>query len=229
MIRFKARNVFILVIICFATKTKAQDCLVKSDALKGKYDGGCEDGKAEGKGKATGMDSYDGEFKGGLPNGEGVYTWANGNIYDGHWAKGKREGKGLMHYKTAGGDSMVNGYWKRDEYIGLYENAFEIINKGRANVEVRQVKDGRNEINLTAIQTQNTGAPVPQPVLSYVNVVNGFYANREDYIMNNSNQYSFKQVTYPFRAKFIFSQSMREVEIEFFNPGSYTVEIKYID
>jgi hypothetical protein len=96
-------------------------------------------------------------------------------------------------------------------------------------VEVRQVKDGRNEINLTAIQTQNTSGPVPQPVLSYVNVVNGFYANREDYIMNNSNQYSFKQVTYPFRAKFIFSKSMREVEIEFFNPGSYNVEIKYID
>jgi hypothetical protein len=125
----KFQYILLLLLTASFTQLTAQDCLVKSDALKGKYEGGCEDGKAEGRGKATGTDSYEGEFKAGLPNGEGVYAWANGNVYDGHWVKGKREGKGLMHFKTAGGDSMVNGYWKRDEYIGLYENAFEIIAK----------------------------------------------------------------------------------------------------
>ena len=68
-----------------------------ADSLKGTYEGDCKNGKADGKGKATGTDSYDGEFKNGLPDGIGKYNWKSGDYYEGEWKKGLKDGKGEMH------------------------------------------------------------------------------------------------------------------------------------
>ena len=104
---------YILTLLLLAN-AKAQDCIVAMDSLKGKYEGVCKKGKAEGMGKAMGTDMYEGEFKAGLPDGNGKYTWKNGNWYEGQWYRGKREGNGKMLYKFADRDSLVNGYWKKD-------------------------------------------------------------------------------------------------------------------
>jgi len=31
---------------------------------------------------------YEGDFKAGKPHGKGIYTWANGEVYEGEWACG---------------------------------------------------------------------------------------------------------------------------------------------
>ena len=41
----------------------SQTCEVDKESLKGTYTGDCKKNKAHGKGKAVGMDTYEGEFK----------------------------------------------------------------------------------------------------------------------------------------------------------------------
>jgi len=90
------------------------DCKVLITGISGKYSGGCRKGLAHGKGTAQGMDTYVGKFKRGLPDGTGIYTWADGSHYEGQWKAGKREGKGVM----VTGDSTQTGYWKADKFLG---------------------------------------------------------------------------------------------------------------
>jgi len=35
---------------------------------------------------------YEGEFYNGKPHGKGIYTWANGEVYEGEWMVGLKEG-----------------------------------------------------------------------------------------------------------------------------------------
>ncbi|MDZ4810202.1 MAG: hypothetical protein SGI96_18345 [Bacteroidota bacterium] len=41
----------------------AQNCAVEMGTIKGTYTGDCKKGKASGKGKAIGTDTYKGDFK----------------------------------------------------------------------------------------------------------------------------------------------------------------------
>lgn len=78
----------------------SQECIVISEALKGKYEGGCEKGKAHGNGKAIGMDSYEGEFRNGFPDGKGMYIWKDGHYFIGRYKKGIKEGRGTCTSKV---------------------------------------------------------------------------------------------------------------------------------
>jgi hypothetical protein len=89
-------------------------CLVKLPQISGQYSGECRKGLAHGQGLSRGIDTYEGDFFKGLPNGKGKYTWANGSYYDGDWKNGVREGIGRM----VSGDTVVSGYWKADLYKG---------------------------------------------------------------------------------------------------------------
>jgi hypothetical protein len=54
-----------------------QTCDVKLDAIRGTYNGGCENNKANGEGKSTGTDEYEGTFKNGYPHGRmAIILWA---------------------------------------------------------------------------------------------------------------------------------------------------------
>ncbi|MCR6721707.1 MAG: hypothetical protein NVV59_15795 [Chitinophagaceae bacterium] len=110
----------------------AQDCKVKSKALEGSYEGDCQKGVANGKGSAKGTDSYTGDFKSGLPHGQGKYEWANGDWYQGEWEKGIRSGYGTMHYADKPSYDTLYGFWKKDKYVGKFPAPYII--HSRTNV-----------------------------------------------------------------------------------------------
>lgn len=60
-------------------------------------------------------DVYEGEWKGGKPDGKGKMTYVNGAIYEGDWKKGQPEGKGKMVYVS--GD-IYEGEWKEGKHNG---------------------------------------------------------------------------------------------------------------
>ena len=87
-----------IVLLCSVSLLYAQeDCKVMMPEISGTYTGKCKKGLAHGKGK---------------------YTWADGRMYEGSWLAGERDGKGKMTYPTTDGDSIVTGYWKKDDYVG---------------------------------------------------------------------------------------------------------------
>lgn len=72
--------------------------------------GNCYNGT--GKFKYTNNASYEGTFKEGKPEGEGILLYSNGNRYDGAWKNGKKAGEGAL--------SFSNGA----QYIGQFSNNF---------------------------------------------------------------------------------------------------------
>lgn len=95
-----------------------QDCKVLIPAIADNYVGKCKKGLAHGKGKAFGVDKYEGMFRKGLPNGEGTYIWSTGEIYEGKWLEGQKDGIGVYIVKIDGKDSITAGVWDNGEYIG---------------------------------------------------------------------------------------------------------------
>ena len=91
-------------------------------------------GKMCGKGVYTYTNGnvYEGRFKDGVKQGEGVFTWADGNVYDGLWEDDMRNGRGEYRYKN--GNRYV-GDWKDNVKNGVgeffyssgekYEGSFE--------------------------------------------------------------------------------------------------------
>jgi hypothetical protein len=86
-------------------------CAVVDPELQGSYEGGCVDGKAEGKGTAKGSAAYVGEFHEGKKHGRGVKTWPRGDRYEGAFADDYMSGWGIY---TWGAKSLFAG----DRYEG---------------------------------------------------------------------------------------------------------------
>jgi hypothetical protein len=108
-----------LILTLWAQQLKSQEqCKVLKPEISGTYTGKCKNGLAHGKGIASGSDRYEGFFVKGLPQGNGTYTYSNGNIYTGEWVEGMRHGLGRFTMKTGGMDSIQNGLWQEDKYMG---------------------------------------------------------------------------------------------------------------
>lgn len=112
-------NALILIFIWSSSPLFAQKkCQVLVPEIDSIYSGKCKKGLAHGKGEAIGIDQYTGKFKSGYPCGRGTYKWANGDIYKGEWKDGKRDGEGILTLKLAESDSIIDGLWKDDKYMG---------------------------------------------------------------------------------------------------------------
>ncbi len=81
------------------------------------YVGEMKNGLRNGQGAMTyaNGDVYEGEWINDKKNGqEGTMTYANGSVYKGEWKDDKRSGKGEMKYETLSGQQYYDGMWKND-------------------------------------------------------------------------------------------------------------------
>src|SRR5258705_5004298 len=220
-----------LALLLMSFYTYSQNCTVEKESLKGTYAGDCKKGKAHGKGKAVGADTYEGDFKNGVPDGQGVYTWSNKNMFDGRYVKGLKEGRGTLTFRREGAqDSVVEGYWKKDVYIGQHENAWEVISKTGSvtKVEVEYAPATSERIRIIVTNTTGgvsaIGGQLPKYKVDNVLVIKGCYDRKTSLETHlKSTETTLNDVTFPFRTKLQIARE--EVEIEFFERGSYIVNI----
>jgi hypothetical protein len=111
---------FLLLMISslFSATYSQNSCKVLKQGIDVKYSGGCRQGLADGHGEAYGTDQYIGEFRRGLPDGLGTYTWHTGEKYEGEWKKGMMNGTGKYTIKYDGRDSVLSGIWESNNYVG---------------------------------------------------------------------------------------------------------------
>jgi hypothetical protein len=224
--------------VAFVLTSAAQDCTVEHQSLKGTYAGECKKGKAHGKGKAVGTDTYEGEFKSGQPDGQGTYTWSNGNTFQGKFSKGLREGEGTMVFKrTDGVDSTMQGFWKKDNYIGKYEKPWKIYSKSGSirDVDVEFNPDKTiHQVKITITSTSGgstsgtinaTPERLEKPKVDNIQVLLGSYTRMTTLDSRlKATEVTLTEAIYPLRMKIAFAGS-EELEIELFENGTYQIDI----
>lgn len=134
-------------------------CQVLLPEIDSIYKGKCKKGYAHGKGEAIGVDKYSGKFVQGLPSGKGTYTWANGDQYKGSWRTGKRDGEGILVLKLEERDSIIDGVWEENIYVGPKPIAPKIISKvsiDRYTIRKNGAIQDRVLINFMQNGTRNT-------------------------------------------------------------------------
>lgn len=221
-----------IVAILFASfSAQSQTCEVDNQSLKGAYTGDCKKNKAHGKGKAVGADSYEGDFKNGVPDGQGTYTWSNKSKFSGRYVKGLREGKGVMTFKMEGRqDSVVEGYWKKDVYIGQREKPWEVYSKTGSvrDIDIDYTSDKLDRVKVIITNTTGSvtgvGGSVPPIKVDNLILIKGSFQRQTSLESHlKSTETTFHDIIFPFRVK--LQMSREEIEVEFFEPGSYTINI----
>jgi hypothetical protein len=104
-----------------------------------------------------------------LPHGEGTYTWATGEVYEGSWKKGKRHGYGIYMYIVEGQDSILQGNWVNDAYKGMEEvdgvrvlmkrdiSRYKSLRRGDGNkVLVKIVSAGMTDLSIEEFMFLNS-------------------------------------------------------------------------
>ena len=82
------------------------------------YVGYWDNGRQYNKGKVFDINNnliYEGEYKKGVRDGNGIYYYPNGEKYEGKFRNGIREGKGVFYWKDG---KRWEGYFKNDEMNG---------------------------------------------------------------------------------------------------------------
>ena len=200
------------------------DCKVLNSSIGVSYNGSCKKGLAEGTGEAMGVDRYKGEFKKGLPDGEGTYFWLTGEIYAGEWRKGLREGNGKYSYKYMDRDTVISGIWKKDKYIGEVELAPYIIEYRNGISRVSCIKVGG------------------RPYVKFKFALNGAESNDISNLLiqgssgseSNTTEFTgFEQIVFPFSGRVTFQApnafraAMITCELRFVinEPGSWIISM----
>ncbi|TGV04878.1 MORN repeat-containing protein [Flavivirga rizhaonensis] len=212
------RLIILMGLLLQIVSLQAQDCKVMLKTINEDYTGDCKNGKADGTGIAKGIDSYTGQFKKGWPNGDGIYTWSNGNSFEGIFKKGKKEGQGKMTYKTNTlKDSVVTGFWKKDTYVGLFEKPYKKIDKSQnvTGLNFTKTKGATNNIRL---YVRKNRSQVSYPEFNVV-LHHGTFQNLNilsDFI-------ELTNVTFPIKVRATSGQDF--IEFEILESGNWEVRI----
>ncbi|HTE34641.1 MAG TPA: hypothetical protein VK666_29885 [Chryseolinea sp.] len=235
---------FSLLLLVSANISNAQSCKVSVDSLNGTYSGACLHGKAEGQGTATGIDSYTGNFHQGYPDGEGKYTWKNGNWYQGTFRRGIMEGEGTLSRAVQVNDKAVimTGFWKKGKYIGQYEHPFIVhtFTNSVNNVSVRKMNGTDSYITLAVKNITGGASSLNEPQIAKVKLVSmeimqGHFGQQlnDENSSTTTNRYTFRQVVYPFYAILTFERPMKgsfkapvdKVGVEILESGNWNIEV----
>lgn len=201
-------------------------CKVLLPAISNFYSGSCKKGLANGKGEAIGIDKYNGEFKNGLPDGNGTYLWRTGETYTGYWKKGLRDGNGKYVYKYMERDSMISGIWKDDKYLGESIPAQYVIEYRKSISRVTFIKVGE------------------RPYVKFKFALNGGESNDIGNLLlqgssgaesNTASFTGFEQIIFPFKGKvtFVAPNAFRtatlpcELRFVINEPGSWIITMFY--
>jgi len=218
--------------MAFTVLASGQDCSVKSKALAGVYEGDCKKGIADGSGTASGEDRYVGSFKSGLPHGKGKYTWKNGDWYQGDWEKGMRSGNGTMHYAEKQPADSIEGFWKKDKYIGRFEKPYIVHTHSNAVSKIDVEKDPGSLKDVTFIIESITGGArlvgaqeIPRPKITNIEVIKGLYVQQFDQDYNvKRTATTLRMVQFPFRVRLTIDSDV--IDIEILEEGKWTVDVK---
>jgi len=230
-------------IILFSIKDSlAQSCVVSVQELVGQYAGGCKKGKADGQGMAVGTDKYIGAFTNGQPHGRGKYEWKDGGSYDGQWKLGLFDGSGTLkrpHETKRDSMIVVQGFWKKGKYVGLYEKPYlvNMLTNNITDVNVRKLNNTHSQIivtvkSVTGGAASNSGVALPKTRLTNIEVIEGRFEQQlaDETSSPISNKYSFRQVTFPFYAVLTFAATgtflpPEKIRIEVRESGNWYVQV----
>ena len=199
------------------------DCKVLAPRISGIYRGECKNSLAHGKGIAQGIDMYEGEFKKGLPEGMGVYNWADGSYYEGYWSQGLRDGSGIMTFSP---DSIVRGFWKADKYAGKEKIKQYEVTQSRYVARSSFSRTGNTPLQ---VKVKLTLGGVPNNTIQDFSMT---YSSGEEFRLGTA--YGIQNVTYPltvrmqYRTWNVMRTVMTDVTFEFRinEPGSWDVNIQ---
>ncbi len=213
------------------SQNKDGGCKVLVKELQGEYTGDCKKGLANGQGTAKGINTYQGEFRKGYPHGEGKYIWDKDNYYEGSFKKGLRSGFGKQFSIIHGKDSITEGYWDKNTYIGKNKNvrAYNTISKmaiERVSYINKGSEDGTNQV---MIQFSRAGVRSTRLLSDLtINGSSGTYINEQS-------RFYFKKTKIPFNCEIKFSALNKmgaqnvyyELKFELLREGNWEVTINY--
>ena len=149
---------FLLIIgifTCASAQVKGPERII------GTYTGEQKKEVAQGKGKSVGKDTYNGEFKKGLPT-TGVYTfgedveiqgvkYTKGDSYEGEFSDGLFDGKGKLTFQDKA-KAAIEGYWGKGKYSGRTKYGYEVISKNNiSRIVVQKSSAAPNKITIQGI------------------------------------------------------------------------------
>ena len=167
-------------------------CQVLKSEISVSYTGACKDGLAQGVGEAFGIDHYKGEFKKGVPSGQGTYFWSTGEIYEGYWKNGLRNGKGKYTFFVNGKDATQEGRWVKDKYMGAEKVPAYLVTL-RRNLDryvFLRLGDG-NSVYIYLYKLGTTNSDIENLMLS----------GDSGSLLHASGMIGFDQVDFPFEGK----------------------------
>lgn len=203
-----------------------ENCSVLMKNIGERYVGECSKGLAHGDGEAWGVDHYIGAFRKGLPQGKGIYYYADSSVYEGMWSKGLRHGTGKYTFSYRGSDSIQEGQWVDDRFIGKKEDVLGyklITQRAVERYRVYRISDG-NEIRVHL-------RPITSGTLDVTNLQITGSSGIETEFLNS--QMEFRNCEYPFRLRVTFNKWSKlktvrvdtSLEVEILRPGIWLVEI----
>ena len=236
------KHLLIVLFIGFISQVMAQDCKVLDSTINKQYEGKCKKGLAHKYGVATGVNIYKGEFKEGKKEGEGTYTYANGNEYTGNFENDLMHGYGIMIKQT----DTLEGYWKNGKYVGKEKSALDgykvVFTQNAPNPVIKKIGDKENTVTIKIRDINRDIRSVDLQQRSSGFIQNERYiganqVNMWDGSRNGGNSYigEIKNVSYPFNITISYrvpnkAVTMRLnaiVTMEIIEPGEWTINLSH--
>jgi hypothetical protein len=173
--------------------------------------------------------TYVGDQKNGQPDGMGVLTDTSGSVFKGSFKKGKKEGYGELSYKTIyDRDTTLVGYWKKDQYIGMYEYPYKVISKSYmiSNASITSEPANIIEVSVESVSggTATLSGEMPKPTLTEYTFNKGSF--QEMFPRTNQqkrNIYIFQNVIFPIQAVFRFGG--QDITVDFNETKNYKITV----